>query len=1323
MKDQNIEDKLQRLMAELKSRYENQTPEKSLSFLKFNNRDLQGINSIDHWVRKVYGVNAIDYLQKLGMLEMKEQRSQNEKIEPSTIINAEGAVANESNVEEETTKEKLDKAIAVLKERYRDKEPEDTFSSLMWENRDLKIGNLGVWTRQVYGKSPVEYLTEQGLILNKSVERVKDESSVEKNVSDKEAEAREDNIRNNQEERLSRLINTLKERYSDKTPESSIEVLKANNRSMAGIGSIQTLIESVHEMDATEFLRGQGLIQAKPLVNQGLSLGEDKMPEKLPVPESEQRVLDNLIRDLNETYPDKVIVRLQQDHKKWYEKVTRLYKNIGYPSRDEFLAAYGFTVEQGKGGRPSSDLKAIVEELISRYEGDRYVTTMDQLKEENPDLAPKFKNIANKSKELFGMTLAKYLGEKGVFRSAKSVEEDRRKEYQERLDVMFAELKKRYEGKELPKTIRELKESNADIDNIANIGPWIERAYIRNALDYLIELGIVQKKENEPVIIETKPKKTKQEEYEEKLGSIVSLLIERYDGKKPELSNDDFKRNNKDLNVNSFDYLSKRVYKKTAFQYLTSQGIIMSWPLRYQLERNGTRISDVVLKIIPDSSLIEYHIVNNAFPENFSYQLIEECKKNKTRLVYKLGDDELIVDVVNVDLDALKIFADCYKDTIPITLIKVISSWKSDDKAPFVNWACDAIGRKKERSVLIKLLQSKLIEQDIINEIAGSYLCRISPKGINKTDAENFAEFCVAAVDLLDHNTLRGFYDQCVEKKYKKAAQSFTDNPKTNIVLSAGNDGATNEIESFVLERFVQTDDIEFLRKYELSEVKYKDTGDHVPDYVVRFVLASYMGQLETLPTHIGNYKNDYVKFTIDQDADTVASTFERKSFVNSLNKLMINVETSNLSEFGIRSMKLIVCMARYADAEWIRGFRARFRDWASWYDHGAYGRKAIIVGQGAMMLSDTKEAMNFVDKKGWFYYYARIRGVDEDMLRYSMIADVGLDSGGSKHYSYGNTKVRVTLNSDMKLDIYNISKEKAMKSFPKDSSDEEAWKAASDDFKQLKKDIREIISSQKSTTFSEFLQERKHKADEWLAAYQSNYLLRRFAELLVWKYKNGKTELYFTFDGNQPIDVNGQPLELEGGKISVAHPLEMDALEVYKWQKLFLQHNRKQPFEQIWEPVCVNDAKPDRYAGIILDYSDFEYRGNHGIHIEDYDFHNEIIITFDDCDAEIDRRGMWRHTTDGEYVIEKFIPKKTRRANHITAYLDRITIVGRIAKDDISALEYLNRFTIAQISSFIDVCNKNHCVNCLAALLDYKNKLYLDEPIDLMKEFTLEDI
>ena len=222
------------------------------------------------------------------------------------------------------------------------------------------------------------------------------------------------------------------------------------------------------------------------------------MANILPVPESEKRVLENLLRDLNETYPDKVIVRLQQDHKKWYEKVTRLYKNIGYASRDEFLAAYGFTEVKGKNGRPSADLNAIIEELISRYEGNRYADSFDQVKADNPDIAPKLKNISNKSKELFGMSLNNYLKEKGVLKSDKSVAEEKNKEIIAKLDAIFGELKKRYENKQLPKTINEIKNTNTDIENIANIGPWIERVYGVHASDYLSEKGLLQVKEKKP---------------------------------------------------------------------------------------------------------------------------------------------------------------------------------------------------------------------------------------------------------------------------------------------------------------------------------------------------------------------------------------------------------------------------------------------------------------------------------------------------------------------------------------------------------------------------------------------------------------------------------------------------------------------------------------------------------------------------------------------------------------------------------------------------------------------------------------------------------
>ena len=99
----------------------------------------------------------------------------------------------------------------------------------------------------------------------------------------------------------------------------------------------------------------------------------------------------------------------------------------------------------------------------------------------------------------------------------------------------------------------------------------------------------------------------------------------------------------------------------------------------------------------------------------------------------------------------------------------------------------------------------------------------------------------------------------------------------------------------------------------------------------------------------------------------------------------------------------------------------------------------------------------------------------------------------------------------------------------------------------------------------------------------------------------------------------------------------------------------------------------------------------------------------------------MMTERSNGDFVIKYIVPQKTRTANHIIAYLDRISVSERIAKDDVSALNLLNQFTIAQVSSFIDICNKNKCVNCLAELLDRKNKM-LDGDIDVMDEFTLDD-
>ena len=160
-------------------------------------------------------------------------------------------------------------------------------------------------------------------------------------------------------------------------------------------------------------------------------------------PEAIRQRIQRLKEKLDSAYPDKVVTRLHNDHKKWGEAVTQLYRRLGYPDGKAFLTAYGYTVRDGKGGRPAGNHMDVINELKKRYAGGPNCGTMDELKAANPDLAPKFKNLSNQASKLFGMTLAKYLQQEGVLAtSAQKREMQARQAMKQALEAAPGELEK-----------------------------------------------------------------------------------------------------------------------------------------------------------------------------------------------------------------------------------------------------------------------------------------------------------------------------------------------------------------------------------------------------------------------------------------------------------------------------------------------------------------------------------------------------------------------------------------------------------------------------------------------------------------------------------------------------------------------------------------------------------------------------------------------------------------------------------------------------------------------------------------------------------------
>lgn len=292
-------------------------------------------------------------------------------------------------------------------------------------------------------------------------------------------------------------------------------------------------------------------------------------------PEAIRQKIQRLKEKLDSAYPDKVIFRLHNDHKKWGEKVTELYRQLGYPDGNAFLTAYGYTVRDDKGGRPAGDHMAIVNELKKRCADGPVCGTINELMAANPDLAPKFKNLSNSAPKLFGMTLAKYFQQEGILASgaqkrafsAAKARERAAAQRQRALEAAPGELEKLrqryqdapYDGDGL---IAQFWAKNFDID--------------RNALQvYASEQGLmVQALLQQEGIWETSQQTL--ERKERQIDNVMAVLQSRYPAGSilPE-SASQLKRENSDLELAELDNWTMSVHKKRADAYLLSRGLLM----------------------------------------------------------------------------------------------------------------------------------------------------------------------------------------------------------------------------------------------------------------------------------------------------------------------------------------------------------------------------------------------------------------------------------------------------------------------------------------------------------------------------------------------------------------------------------------------------------------------------------------------------------------------------------------------------------------------------------------------------------------------------
>lgn len=210
------------------------------------------------------------------------------------------------------------------------------------------------------------------------------------------------------------LIALLKQRYENKPKVADFTSLITDSADL-DLSIIAYNSKRITGLSTREYLLQEGILAETEAVKSVEELTEGVLYKTGEEPADIKKRIDTLFEKLDGAYPDKVIVGLHTDHKKWGETVTDLYRKLGYKSGADFLTAYGYKISDAKGGgRPKADHTIIIEEIKRRYPNGANFKTADEFIQANTDLSKQLATLRKDAQQVLGMTFGKWLKSIGL---------------------------------------------------------------------------------------------------------------------------------------------------------------------------------------------------------------------------------------------------------------------------------------------------------------------------------------------------------------------------------------------------------------------------------------------------------------------------------------------------------------------------------------------------------------------------------------------------------------------------------------------------------------------------------------------------------------------------------------------------------------------------------------------------------------------------------------------------------------------------------------------------------------------------------------------
>ncbi|MEC9441322.1 MAG: DUF4132 domain-containing protein [Myxococcota bacterium] len=206
----------------------------------------------------------------------------------------------------------------------------------------------------------------------------------------------------------------------------------------------------------------------------------------------------------------------------------------------------------------------------------------------------------------------------------------------------------------------------------------------------------------------------------------------------------------------------------------------------------------------------------------------------------------------------------------------------------------------------------------------------------------------------------------------------------------------------------------------------------------------------------------------------------------------------------------------------------------------------------------------------------AKARGLTAEQLADRIIPDCGLDDDGRREFDYGARQFSLVLDENLAPVVRDLSKDKILKNLPKPgkNDDDEMGDQARSDFRDMKKQIKEVVKTQTPRLENAMVTGRRWTADNFETLLVGHPLMRHFTQRLLWAIYEGKKKEkvvgYLRVDEEGALlDANDEPITLAATqRVGIPHPLELSREDHETWGTIFGDYEIIPPFPQLNRPV-----------------------------------------------------------------------------------------------------------------------------------------------------------